>query len=367
MQGCSNPRNSDPRLEWAYSIGPDYSSDVSKSGIIPSVHLRVVRAQLGAVIREISSQSALTVIYPENYDAKEISGNFDGPADSILDALARREDLRFQLTNGVGIIGKPLPDDRTIAAIRVTFEDPVPSIQPLLSDGGKVSYAAGVVLISDRSETVQRVVAALQAIKPRLYVVQLLEIFTNQGFNVSASIEGRGSAFAPPLNDVFNSQVSAALDYNDSFLGRTWTSVISDGKIYKNFLGGTETRKTSTVGDRFVTDVTTTVQTGWHLDAQILDNRVSGFIYQDASDDINYRIEFSVPRPGLYLVHSSDISSRGLKLGFPSSSVRNAHLKRYIWIRYLPLGGIKQAPPEVGSNEPSEPPKPFTPPAPASR
>ena len=340
---------------------------MSKVGALPNVQLRVERAQLGAVVREISRQSGTTVIYPENYDAKEISGVFNGPADSILDALARREDLRFQLTNGVGIIGKPLPDDRTIAAIRVSFDEPATIIQPLLSDGGKVSYAGGVVLISDRSETVQRVVAALQTVKPRLYVVQLLEIFTTHGFNVSASIQAKGSALAPPVTDVFNAQISAALDYNDAFLGRTWTSVISDGRIYKNFLGGTETRQTSVTGDRFVTNSISTIQTGWHLEAQILDNRVFGVVYQDATEDTNYRIEFSAPRPGLYLVHASDISSRGLKLGFPSTNIKSNHLKRYIWIRYLALGTLAQSPPALGSNDPVQPPSLVAPSSKASR
>ncbi len=191
----------------------------------------------------------------------------------------------------------------------------------------------------------------------------MLEIFTSNGYSAAAALHMKGSLAPPPLGDVLNAQISAALSYDDAFLGRTWTAVISDDRPYKNFLGGTEVRQTQTTSERFVTSSISTVQTGWHLDVQILDNRFSGSIYQDATDDINYRIECSAPRPGLYLVHASDISARSLKLGFPSSMAKSGHLKRYIWVRYLPLGALQQVPPLVGSNEPSHVTSPFAPPA----
>ena len=352
LSGCAPRHTDDPRLEWAYATAPEVPGEPVKAGALPRVQLRTERAHLGAVIRDIARQAGITAIYPASFDDMDFTGEIDGPGDAVLDALARRADLRFQLNAGVGLIGKPVPGDRSVAVLRVPFPDASKVIQPLLSEGAKVSETSGWIFVTDRAEILQKIVAAVQSMRPRSYAVQLLEVYVLDGFNASLTsaltLELKGTT----LTGLLDSQVSAALLDEGAYLGRTWTGVISEGKKFAFFVGGSENRTQTLANDHVLATNTLVVQTGWHFEVSEYDRGLEGSVFQDGTDATQYRVDFSLPSPGLYLVHASDLAQRHVGWGFPSLFHTTSRTKRYVWVRYQPLGTLLDLPPADGTDRP---------------
>ena len=119
-----------------------------------------------------------------------------GAGDALLDAIVRRAGLRFSPNNSVGYIGKPLPEDRSVGVLHSWFPETEKLITTLLSEGGKVTSAGGYAFISDRSETVYRVISALSDAKPKLYCVQVLEIYTADNFDSSLTATSSSTPMA---------------------------------------------------------------------------------------------------------------------------------------------------------------------------
>ncbi|HEX2657218.1 MAG TPA: hypothetical protein VHU40_03055 [Polyangia bacterium] len=333
-----------------------------KAAALPHVQLRASKAFLGAVVRDIARQAKITVIYPVAFDSTEYTGDLAGAADAILDALARRSDLRFQFSDGVGLIGKPVPGDRAVAVLRVPFADAARVVQPLLSEGSRVTESSGWLFMTDRTEVLQKVVAAIHDMRLRSYAVQLLELFTTDGFAADIAGSAKLNLSGHSLSSIFDSQVSASLLDQGAYLGRTWTAVVSEGDKNQFFVGGSERRDSTTANDKFLSTSTNVVQTGWHWDFTVQEGRLLGSISYDATDAMQYRVDTALPSPGLFLVHSSDVSEKAAGWGFPRLFSRSSRTKRWIWVRFSPLGNLLQAPPRDGVDSPAMLTRPVGPP-----
>ena len=349
LAGCKvRPEPVDvPTLEWEYTIKSAGADTSIKSTSLPVVTLVADGASLGFVIRQIAKQAQICVIYPEAFDDLKYSGNINGPADAILDAIARRNDLRFSLSNGVGYIGKPLPEDRAVIAFRSWLPDPTDFIQPLLSDGGKVTSSGGWVFVADRAEVIYRLTSTIADSKPRIYAVQVLEIFTSDSYDYSSSAgnylaQGR-LEYSPEVG--FAALIKASASNSGAFIGRSWTGLVTEGKTFK-FLQGSAERRTESVfqSSTPVIQNESFVTTGWHFEIQINAGSSSGEVYQDATDSQQYRLPFATANPGLFLINSAQLTSIDKSVGLPSSYARQSKLRRNLWLRYHLVGDLINKP-----------------------
>lgn len=318
------------------------------------MHLVGDRAPLGVVLREIARQASISIVYPEAFESQEYTGSLTGPADALLDAIARRSELRFSLNNGVGYIGKPLPEDRSVGVLRSWMPDTDKLISPLLSEGGKVTTGGGFSFISDRSETVYRIISAFAQARPRIYCVQVLELFTSDTFDASLSITSGSNpdVFAIRTKDEgFFAEISASVKSSGAYLGRSWTGLITEGRVFKFSQGAAEKRTESVFQTSTpVIQNETFVSTGWHFDIEINSGAASGSIYQDATDQQQYSIPFQTSRPGLFLVNSAQLNTIDRQAGLPQSFARSGAFNRHLWLRYAIAGSLIDSPPPAAAH-----------------
>lgn len=298
-------------------------------------------------------QAGISLIFPQDWTERKYSGNLNGPADVILDGLARLHESRFSYQAGVGFIGKPIPDDRSIAVLQSTFPDPEKVIQPLLSDTGKVTSATGWVFISDRSEIIQRVSRSLKKVIPKTYVVQMLETLVDNSLNARLFVAPSNTLKGYATTDVFNRVIDASIADQGAFIGRSWLAVVGEGRPYEQFLGQTEQRNKSTIttDNQVVTD-TQYIQTGFKLTYSIASSILTVKITQDSTDDLQYTVETELPRPGLYLIHQSHIKSQKGVFGFPENMHASRTLRRYVWIKYSEIGTLSYGSPTPAVYDP---------------
>lgn len=292
-------------------------------------------------------QSGVTVVYPDDFERLTFTGELHGPAESILDAVARQHELRFALNNGVGLIGKPLPDDRQVAAIRTWIPDPAKTVNPLLSEGGKCTESGGWLFIADRSENVSKVLRALTDLRPKTYLVQVIELFQSDSFDAGLTLSTSLSApgWSSPF-DHFNATVQASMEDRGSYLGRTWLGFVSEGKAFQFFQGTREKRSTTTVlpQNPQLLQSENYFQVGWKFDVTVVDGLASGEVRYDAEGQ-QYTVPFSVPNPGLYLINTADVATRDASLGIPSTAWSSSRLRRSIWLRYFTPNELLTFPP----------------------
>jgi hypothetical protein len=348
------------QLDWEYATKTQPPSPSLRNSALPTVTLSSRGASLGSVCREIATQASISIVFPQSFDTEKYTGDLSGSADALLDAIARRSELRFTLQNGVGLIGKPLPEDRSIAVFRLWLPDPEKTIQPLLTDGGKITISGGWVFVSDRSENVFRLMSAIQGIQTRAYAVQVLEVYTDETFNAGATLSNSRSDYLWSNDLGFSAQLQASAENEGSYIGSSWTGIVSEGQKFQFFQGSSENRnQTIVTKDSQVLTNVNVVQTGWHFSIDVSDGTSLGEISADATDQPQYTVPFSTPGPGLYLVNSSRMEVDSRTLGFPTSQLSRGTYIRHIWLRYKPLGtllnlppGVKSALEDVGDPEP---------------
>ena len=303
---------------------------------------------MGVVLREIAKQSAISIIFPEAYETQTYTGLLAGPADALLDAIARLNDLRFSLNNGVGYIGKPLPEDRSVGVLRTWFSDTAKLIEPLLSEGGKVTSSGGYTFISDRSETVYRILSAFSDAKPKIYCVQVLEIYTSEAFDSSLSVTNGTIPNQLTLRSAssgFDAQVTASISDRGAYLGRTWTGLVTEGKVFK-FSQGTAEKRTESLFQQSTPIIQneTFVSTGWHFEIEINSGAASGQIFNDATDQPQYSVPYQTSSSGLFLLNSAHLDTIDRQAGLPQSFARSGSFHRHIWLRYALAGTLIDSP-----------------------
>jgi hypothetical protein len=329
-------RPNDPRLEWDYAVATATADRKSTAKPLPSVELRAEEASLGAVVRDIAVQAGVTVVYPDEFEHLTFTGELHDPAESILDAVARQHELRFALNNGVGLIGKPLPDDRQVAAIRTWIPEPAKTVNPLLSEGGKCTESGGWLFVADRAENVSKVLRAVGELRPKSYLVQILETYQSDSFDVGVTVStSLLTGWANPF-DRFNSTVQASLESRGAYLGRTWLGFVSEGRVFAFFQGIREKRTTTTIlpQNPQLLQSEDFLQVGWKFDITVVDGLATGAVRYDAEGQ-QYTVPFSVPNPGLYLINSAAITTRDASIGVPATAWTSSRLHRSIWLRYF--------------------------------
>lgn len=346
--GCRQTRDqsSDPRLDFFYSVAAAKKTDATTLEALPIVEVASDGAMLGAVVRDLALQAGISLIYPQDWETTPYTGNLRGSADVVLDSLSRLHDVRFTVQGGVGFIGKPLPDDRTIGVVQTTLSEPERVLQPLMSETGKITSSGGWIFLSDRAEIVMRVLSAMKKVIPRTYCVQLLETLVDQNQFAGLTVQLSPTITAYRTLSLYDRIVDASLSDSGAFLGRSWLGVVGEGREYKQFSGQTESReKVILTADNQVIKDSTAIQTGFRLNYHIASGILTASISQDSSEDLNYAIETELPRPGLYLVHASVVKAETRTFGVPASSYRFRDLRRYIWIRYAEMGSLSYGAP----------------------
>jgi len=339
--GCRLHRDpkTDPRIDFYYAVStapPEKTQQVER---LPMVELAATDAELGAVVRELAKQAGITVVYPQQWQDMKWTGEIKGACDVVLDALARSYALRFTWSSGIGFIGTPIAEDRTIGVVQSSLTDPERVLQPLLSETGKVTSGLGWIFLADRNENVLRVITALKQMKQKFYVVQLLETLVDDNQSASLSVQQSNTLEKYLNTNLYDRQIEASLTDSGAFLGRTWLTVIGEGREFSNFLGQTELReKVIITADNQIIRENVYVQTGLKITYKIQGGSCQFTLMQDSTDNSQYSTQGELPQPGLFLVHTSAIKSEYRQAGWPQSSYRHRNAMRYVWIRYNILG-----------------------------
>jgi hypothetical protein len=283
----------------------------------------------------LGRQVGISVVYPESLDGVHYTGSLSGPVDTILDMIARRHDLRVNITNNVAFIGRSLPEDRSIASVRTWLPEADKVVQPLLSESGHVSFSSSYLFITDRAENISKVLNAV-SVNPSQFAVQVLEVYIDNNFQSSFSIaNGLDNSKGWSISSNLENLLSLSLSDSGVYVGRSQFVVAVEGSKVDTFIGTSEQISTVTAipNNSSVFSTSSTNQVGWRFQFIINAGVLSGSVSNNNGSD-QYSFPFSLVSPGTYLVSSSFVRSTDRHWGLPSSGFSSDLLRRAIWLRY---------------------------------
>jgi len=157
------------------------AAPVVKSQSTVPVTVRLQDVSFSQAMRLISDLTAVPIIWGTSLDAQPVTASFDDvPLGSVLETLARRVGASVSEVGGVYYVGELRRDDTVSAVLRMVPVDPgelQTALDRVTTEYGVVSILGSTIWISDRLETVRKMVQDIESLRERSQRSYVAEVF----------------------------------------------------------------------------------------------------------------------------------------------------------------------------------------------